>query len=86
VGVTEIVVSELSLSLVVLTTVILILMINASQLFLIGIYMVLRDRADAFIQSVEAWLVHNNNRIALIIGFIGFYLLWDGLSELGILG
>ena len=85
IGVTEVVVSELSILWMVLTTVILILMINASQLFLLGIYLILSDRADVFIRTMEAWLVHNNHRVALIIGLIGVFFLWDGISGLDIL-
>ena len=84
VGVTEIIVAELSVSFSVIATFILIFLINASQLILIGVYLTLIDRADALFQSIEAWLKQNNLRVAAIISLIGVFLVWDGISGMGI--
>jgi len=84
VGVTEIILAELSITSSVLATLILILIINASQLILIGVYLTLSDRADALLQTIEAWLKQNNRRIAAIISLIGVFLLWDGINGLGV--
>lgn len=84
VGVTEIIIAGLSISYEVLATLILIVMINASQLILIGVYLTLSDRADALFQSIDVWLNQNNRRIAAIISIIGVFLVWDGISGLGI--
>jgi len=84
VGVTEIILAELSIPNTVLATLILIALINASQLILIGIYLALSDRADTLFQTIDAWLKQNNRRIAAIISLIGVYLLWDGINGLGV--
>jgi len=84
VGVTEIIIAELSITSSILATLILIVMINASQLILIGIYLALSDRANAYFLSIGAWLHQNNRRIAAIVGLIGVFLLWDGINGLGI--
>jgi len=84
VGVTEIIIAELSITSSVLATLILILMINASQLILIGVYLTLSDRADAFFRSIDAWLNLNNRWIAAIFSLIGVFLLWDGINGLGV--
>lgn len=84
VGVTEIILAELSLPNTVSATLVLIALINASQLILIGVYLALSDRADTLFQTIDAWLKQNNRRIAAIISLIGIYLLWDGINELGI--
>ena len=86
VGVTEIAVAELSITFTIFSAMILILMINASQLLLIAVYLALSDRAEAFIQSIDIWLTQHNRRVALIIGLIGIFLLWDGVSSWGIFG
>jgi len=83
VGVTEIILAELSMPNTVLATLILIALINASQLILIGVYLALSDRADTLFQTIDAWLNRNNRRIAAIISLIGVFLLWDGISGLG---
>jgi len=83
VGVTEIVIAGLSITNMLLATLILIVMINASQLILIGVCLALSDRADAFFQSIDVWINQNNRRIATIISLIGVFLFWDGISELG---
>ena len=82
VGVTEIILANLSITNTVLTTLILIVMINASQLILIGVYLALSDRADTFFQSIDTWIDQNNHQIAAIISLIGVFLLWNGISEL----
>ena len=82
VGVTEIILANLSIANTVLTTLILIVMINASQLILIGVYLVLSDRADTFFKSINIWIEQNNHQIAAIISLIGVFLLWNGISEL----
>jgi len=84
VGVTEIFLAELSMPNTVLATLILIILINASQLILIGVYLVLSDRADSLFQTINVWLKQNNRRIAVIISLIGVYLLWDGINGLGV--
>jgi len=84
VGVTEIIIAELSITSSVLTTLILILMINASQLTLIGVYLAVSDRADTLFQTIDVWLKQNNRRIAAVISLIGVYLLWDGINGLGV--
>lgn len=86
VGVTEIIVAELSIPFTVLATLILIIMINASQLIILGVDWALSNRANAFFQTVDAWLAQNNRRIAAFIGLIGAFLLWDGISSLRVLG
>jgi hypothetical protein len=86
VGLTGIIVTETSVLNTVLATLILILMINASQLIIIGLDLALSTRAEAFFQSVEAWLTHNNRRVAAFISLIGIFLLWDGIRGLGIFG
>lgn len=86
VGVTEIIVTGLSISYEVLATLILIVVINASQLILIGVYLALSDRADALFQSIDAWLDKNNRWIAAIISLIGVFLLWDGINGLEVFG
>ena len=83
VGVTEIVIAELSVIKMLLSTLILIVMINASQLILIGVYLFISDRADRVLQSIDAWINQNNRRIATIISLVGVFLLWDGLNGLG---
>ena len=80
VGVTEIIIAELSIANMVLATFILIVLINASQLVLIGVYLTLSDRADTLFQTIDAWLKQNNRRIATIISLIGVFLIWDGIS------
>lgn len=82
VGVTEIILANLSIANTVLTTLILIVMINASQLILIGVYLALSDRADTFFQSIDTWIDQNNHQIATIISLVGVFLLWNGISEL----
>jgi len=84
VGVTEIILAELSIPNTVLATLILIALINAPQLILIGIYPALSDRADTHFKTIDAWLKQNNRRIAAIISLIGVYLLWDGINKLGV--
>jgi len=84
VGVTEIFLAELSMPNTVLATLILIILINASQLILIGVYLVLSNRADSLFQTINVWLKQNNRRIAVIISLIGVYLLWDGINGLGV--
>ena len=86
VGVTEIVVAGLSTLGSIIAAMILILMINASQLILIGVYMAAADRADALIRSAENWLTQNNRRVAAVIGLVGAFLLWDGINGLGLFG
>ena len=83
VGITEIIIAELSTTNTVLATLILIVLINASQLALIGVYLALSVQADAFFQSIDAWINRNNRRIAIIISLVGVFLLWDGLNGLG---
>jgi len=82
VGVTEIIITELSIVNMLLATLILIIMINASQLILIGAYLTLTDRADTLFDSFDAWLNQNNRRIAAIISLVGVFLLWDGINML----
>jgi len=77
VGVTEIILAELSTPNTILATLILIALINASQLVLIGVYLILSDRADTLFQTIDAWLKQNNRRV-------GVYLLWDGINGLGV--
>ena len=84
VGVTEIILAELSIPNTVLATMILIALVNASQLILIGVYLALSDRADSLFQTIDVWLKRNNRRIAAIISLIGVYLLWDGINGLGV--
>jgi len=84
VGVTEIILAGLSIPSTVLATLILIALINASQLILIGVYLALSNQADTLFQTIDAWLKQNNRRIAAIISFIGIFLLWDGISGLGV--
>jgi len=84
VGVTEIILAELSMPNTVLATLILIILINASQLILIGVYLVLYDRADTRFQTMDVWLKQNNRRIAVMISLRGAYLLWDGINGLGV--
>jgi hypothetical protein len=83
VGITEIIIAELSTTNTMLATLILIVLINASQLALIGVYLALSVQADAFFQSIDAWINQNNRRIATIISLVGVFLLWDGLNGLG---
>jgi len=83
VGVTEIILAELSIPNTVLATLILIALINTSQLILISVYLALSDRADTLFQAIDAWLKKNNRRIAAIISLIGIFLLWDGFNGLG---
>jgi threonine/homoserine/homoserine lactone efflux protein len=82
VGVTEIVIAELSIIKMLLSTLMLIVMINASQLILIGVYLFISDRADRVLQSIDAWINRNNHRVAAIVSLIGIFLLWDGISSL----
>lgn len=82
IGVAEIMMTELSITMVILSTLILILMINASQLLLIGIYLALTNQAEAFIQSMETWLANHGHKVAVIIGLIGLFLVWDGINGL----
>ena len=82
VGVTEIVIAELSIIKMLLSTLILIVMINASQLILIGVYLFISDRADRVLQSIDAWITRNNRRVAAIVSLIGIFLLWDGITSL----
>ena len=82
VGVTEIVIAELSIIKMLLSTLILIVMINASQLILIGVYLFISDRADRVLQSIDAWITRNNRRVAAIVSLIGILLLWDGITSL----
>ena len=82
VGVTEIIIAEFSIVNMLLATLILIVMINASQLILIGVYLTLTDRADMLFDSFDAWLNQNNRRIAAIISLVGVFLLWDGINML----
>jgi len=84
VGVTEIILAKLSIVNRVLATLILISLINASQLILIGVYPAFSDRADTLLQTIDAWLKKNNRRIAAIISLIGVFLLWDGVNGIGI--
>jgi len=84
VGVTEIILAELSILNTVLATLILIALVNASQLILIGVYLTLSDRADTLFQTIDAWLKKNNRRIAAIISLIGIFLLWDGINGIGV--
>ena len=86
VGVTQIIVAELSISTTILATLILIIMINASQLTIIGLNLALSDRVNASFRSIDTWLTQNNRRIAAGLSLIGIYLLWDGISGLGIFG
>ncbi len=83
VGVTEIMVAELPILGSIIAALILTLMINASQVLLIGVYVAIPDRADALFQSIETWLTQNNRGVAAVIGLIGVFLLWDGLNGLG---
>jgi hypothetical protein len=86
VGMTEIAVAGLTIMGSLIAATILILMINASQLILIGVYMAAADRADALIRSAEIWLIQNNRRVAAVIGLVGVFLLWDGVNGLGVIG
>ena len=83
VGVTNIVSASLSLSLTIISTLILILMINASQLLLIGAYMAFSDQADNIFQSFDHWLSQNSRILAIVVGLIGIYFLLDSISGLG---
>ena len=82
VGVTEIVFTELSIIKMLLSTLILIVMINASQLILIGVYLFFSDRADMILQSIDAWINRNNRWVVAIVSLIGIFLLWDGITSL----
>ena len=84
IGVTEIIIAGLSIASIALATLILIVMINASQLILICMYLVLTDRADSLLHSIDVWLNQNNRRVAAVISLIGVYLLWDGINAMGI--
>ena len=86
VGMSEIAVAGLPFLGSIIAGLILILMINAAQLILIGVYMGASDRADALFQSVDTWLSQHNRWVAAVIGLIGVFLLWGGLTELGVLG
>ena len=54
VGLTEIILAELSIPLTILSTLILIIMINASQLIIIGMDLALSGRTEVFFHSIEA--------------------------------
>jgi hypothetical protein len=86
VGVTEIIMAGLSIASMVLATVILIIMINASQLILIGVYLTMSNRIDTLFHSIEVWLNQNNRWIAGVISLIGVFLLWEGISGLEFFG
>lgn len=81
-GVTEIIIADLSIVNRVLATIMLIVIINVSQLILIGIYLTLGDQADMLVHSFDVWLNQNNRRISALIGLIGVFLLWDGITGL----
>lgn len=82
VGVTEIIIANLSIANMALATLILIVMINASQLILIGLYLSLSDQADTFFRSLGVWINQNSRRIAAMVSLIGIFLLWDGIIGL----
>jgi len=86
VGVTEIIIAELSTAATIVAAGVLVIMINASQLILIGIYLVLSDRADTFIKTIDIWLTQNTRWVAAGIGLVGIFLLGDGLRTLGVWG
>ena len=86
VGLTEIILAERSISFTVLAILILIVMINASQLIVIGIDWAFSGRTEVFFHSIEAWLTQNNRRIAALLGIIGIYLIWNGISSMGVFG
>jgi hypothetical protein len=80
------VVADLSIPAMVLATLALIILINASQLTMIGVDLAMSGRAAALFHSLNTWLSHNNRRIAGFVGLVGAFLSWDGIRNLGIFG
>ena len=81
VGVTEIMIAELSMLQTVLASLILIVMINLSQLALIGGALAYSNQANMVFQSIDAWLTQNNRRIAAIICLVGIFNLSSKNSQ-----
>jgi hypothetical protein len=86
VGVTQMLVADLTIFSMVFAALVLIGMLNAPQLVMIGIDLAVPGRATALFQSLNTWLSQNNQRIAAVIGLTGAFLFWNGIRSLVFLG
>jgi hypothetical protein len=84
-GINSIVVANLSASQVVISLVILILAVIWPQLLPILIYLIMGQKAQLTLNSMNNWLTRNQRIVnVIVLGLFGIILLADGLS--GIFG
>jgi hypothetical protein len=86
-GTAIIVTAQLPPAQITISLVVLILLMVWPQLLPLVLYLVMRDRADTILSSMNVWRTRNSRLVNVaVLGFFGVTLLWAGLAGLGLFG